>query len=61
MGVNCSAKLWSVNGGAGLEDERKDMGVERQGKGGLNVAEDIKGLIMASLVDVRGYKLGKIQ
>lgn len=31
MGMDSGAKLWAVNGCAGLEDEREDMGVESKG------------------------------
>ena len=54
-----SAKLGSVEGSAGLQDEGEDVGVKGHGKRGLHVVENSKGLVMASVVDVGGYELGK--
>ncbi len=59
MGMDSGAKLRAVDCRARLEDEGEDMGVESKGEGGLHVVEKSKGLVMTSLVDVRGQALGE--
>lgn len=39
MGMNGGGKKWAMEGRAGFESEREDVGVERQSKGGVNVVE----------------------
>lgn len=59
MGVDSGAKLRAVDCRARLEDEGEDMGVKSKGEGGLHVVEKSKGLVVTSLVDVRGQALGE--
>lgn len=59
MGVDGGAELGAAEGGAGLEDEGEDVGVERESKGGLYVVEESEGFVMAALVDVGSQLLGE--
>lgn len=59
LGVDGGAELGAAEGGAGLEDEGEDVGVERESKGGLYVVEESEGFVMAALVDVGSQLLGE--
>lgn len=55
--MNACAQLRTVNCRTGLEGEREEKGVQREGERRVNMAEECEGFLVAAMVDVRGQEL----